>query len=254
MSWLYLNLLVDYYTERRENILQRRINIPVTEGLLQTPTANVGIAKGHGVDISLDYNESWANGLWLSLRGNFTYAVSEFEYYEDVDRTETPWLNRTGRSTTQTWGYVAERLFIDQADVNNSPIQTFSTYGPGDIKYRDINNDGQISFDDQVPIGNPTRPEIVYGFGFSAGYKGFDLSSFFQGLANESFFINPSIIQPFVRNQGGKNALLQVISDDHWSESNPDPKAFWPRLTDRSLANNEATSTWWMRDGSFLRL
>ncbi|WP_076551001.1 SusC/RagA family TonB-linked outer membrane protein [Maribacter ulvicola] len=247
------NFIADYYTENRENILMTRASVPVSMGLLQTPTANVGKAKGYGFDLSLDYNESWTNGLWLSLRGNFTYAVSEFEYYEDVDRSETPWLNRTGYPTTQTWGYVAERLFIDQADVDNSPIQTFGSYGPGDIKYRDINLDGKISFDDQVAIGNPTRPEIVYGFGFSGGYKGFDISSFFQGLANESFFIQSSTIQPFVRNDGGKNALLKVIADDHWSESNPDPKAFWPRLTDRSLENNQKTSTWWMRDGAFLR-
>ncbi len=245
---------IDYYTERRENILQARSTIPVTVGLVQTPTANVGVAKGYGVDMSLDYNKSWINGAWLSLRGNFTYAVSEYEFYEDVDRSETPWLDRTGRSTSQTWGYVAERLFIDDEDVANSPLQTFGQYGPGDIKYRDINNDGVIGFDDQVPIGNPTRPEIVYGFGFSGGWKNWDLSAFFQGLANESFFINASTIQPFIRNQGGKNALLQVIADDHWSLENPDPKAFWPRLTDRSLANNEVTSTWWMRDGAFLRM
>ncbi|MCK0158293.1 TonB-dependent receptor [Cellulophaga sp. F20128] len=248
------NVIAEYFTERRDNILQARSTVPVTLGLQNTPIANVGKAKGSGVDLSLDYNNSWHNGLWLSLRGNFTYARTKFAFYEDVDRSETPWLNRTGLSTSQTLGYVAERLFIDQADVDNSPIQNFSTYGPGDIKYRDINNDGVIGFDDQVPIGNPTRPEIIYGFGFSAGYKGFDISAFFQGLANESFFINTSMIQPFIRNQGGKNALLQVIADDHWSESNPDPKAFWPRLTDQSLENNEITSTWWMRDGSFLRL
>lgn len=247
-------VILDYYTEERENILQSRVNIPVTMGLENTPTANVGIAKGYGIDASLEYNKNFGNGFWLNLRGNFTYAVSEYKYFEDVDRSETPWLDRTGRSTTQQWGYVAERLFIDQADVDNSPIQSISEYGPGDIKYRDINGDGKISSDDRVAIGNPTRPEIIYGFGFSAGYKGFDISSFFQGLDNESFFINSGHIQPFVRNGGGKNTLLKVIADDHWSESNPDPQAFWPRLTDQAIKNNEVTSTWWMRDGAFLRL
>ena len=247
-------VIVDYYTEERKNILQDRINIPVTMGLEQTPTANVGVAKGYGIDASLEYNKNFGNGLWLSLRGNFTYAVSEYKYFEDVDMSETPWLDRTGRSTTQQWGYVAERLFIDQSEVDNSPVQSFSSYGAGDIKYRDINGDGKISFDDKVAIGNPTRPEIIYGFGFSAGYKGFDISSFFQGIGNESFFIDSNQIQPFVRNDGGKNTLLSVIADDHWSESNPDPKAFWPGLSDESIKNNEVMSTWWMRDGSFLRL
>ncbi len=248
------HLMADYYTEHRTDILMRRATIPVTMGLVQTPTTNVGEAKGYGVDLSLDYNHSWANGAWMSLRGNFTYAVSNFEYYEDVDRSKTPWLDKTGHSTSQTWGYVAERLFIDESDVNNSPIQTFSEYGPGDIKYRDINNDGKINFDDQAAIGHPTRPEIIYGFGFSCGYKGFDLSCFFQGLANESFFIDTYTMQPFVQNAGGKNALLEVIANDHWSESNPDSHAFWPKLTDRSLYNNQVTSTWWMRNGAFLRM
>ena len=254
-------LQVDYFTEKRENILQERVNTPVTQGLLSTPVANVGIVKGHGVDASLDFNKTWPNGTWLSLRGNFTFARSEIVFREDIDRSETPWLDRTGQSAAQSYGYVAERLFIDQADVDNSPVQTFGPYGAGDIKYKDINNDGVIGFDDQVPIGNPTTPEIIYGFGFSGGLKNWDLSAFFQGLANESFFIDvsstpdsPDHINPFVRNRDGKNALLQVIADDHWSLSNQDPKAFWPRLTDELRPNNTQTSTWWMRDGAFLRL
>ncbi|MCT4586309.1 MAG: TonB-dependent receptor [Carboxylicivirga sp.] len=257
------HVMADYYTEYRTDILMRRANVPSTMGLLATPVANVGEAKGHGVDISLDYNHSWASGLWLSMRGNFTYAVSEFEYYEDVNREETPWLDKTGQAIHQSWGYVAERLFVDEADVANSPQQLLGEYGPGDIKYRDINGDGKITFDDQVPIGHPTHPEIVYGFGFSAGYKGFDVSCFFQGLANESFFISASTIQPFVTGsykikdnvyRFGKNALLDVIADDHWSADNPDPYAFWPKLSDERNINNELRSTWWMRDGSFLRL
>ncbi len=255
------HLAVDYYTEHRTDILMERKSIPKTMGLLAIPTANVGEAKGHGIDGSLDFNHSWSNGAWLSLRGNFTYAVSNFEYYEDVDRTETPWLQRNGRSTTQTWGYIAERLFIDDNDVRNSADQTFGQYGAGDIKYKDINKDGKITALDQVAIGNPRRPEIVYGFGFSGGYKGFDFSAFFQGIANESFFINAEQIQPFVEydveNARGtfyKNGLLQAIADDHWTLENQDPNAMWPRLSDRKADNNIQASNWWMRDGSFMRL
>jgi hypothetical protein len=110
-----------------------------------------------------------------------------------------------------------------------------------------------------VPIGYPTEPEIIYGFGLSSGYKGFDLSCFFQGLANESFWINATSTAPFLDTDNNndvvsKNALLQVYADSYWSEDNRDLFALWPRLSDRPIENNMVRSTWFMRDGSFLRL
>jgi hypothetical protein len=124
----------------------------------------------------------------------------------------------------------------------------------GDIKYRDMNGDGAISEADRVPIGLPTTPEIVYGFGGTVGYKRFDFSAFFQGEARTSFFINAENISPFVINGGAQNGLLEVIANDYWSEDNRDLYAFWPRLSDYFVENNNQTSTWWMRNGSFLRL
>ncbi|TKG93811.1 SusC/RagA family TonB-linked outer membrane protein [Puteibacter caeruleilacunae] len=253
------DISVDFYTEHRSNILMSRADIPPTMGLQATPKTNVGEAKGRGIDFSVDYNHSFNSDFWVTGRANFTYAISEYEVYEEVDNTDTPWLTHKGQSTSQTWGLVAERLFIDEYDVQNSPKQTFSEYGAGDIKYRDINGDGQITSLDKVPIGHPTRPEIIFGFGFSAGYKGFDFSCFFQGLANESFWIDAKKTAPFVDtdddgNVISKNALLKVYADNHWSENNRDNHALWPRLSDKVLSNNTQTSTWFMRDGSFLRL
>ena len=117
-------------------------------------------------------------------------------------------------------------------------------------KYKDINNDGQITDDDQVPLGFPTTPEINYGFGLSVGWKGFDLSAFFQGRDRVSFFINAGSISPFV---GYKNAM-QIIADDHWSPDNPVSDAFWPRLSATNNANNTQQSTWWIRNGAILRM
>ena len=121
---------------------------------------------------------------------------------------------------------------------------------PGDIKYKDVNNDGFINELDQTAIGKPNVPEIVYGFGFSAVYKNFDFSVFMQGVARSSFSINPGEISPFVNE---RNAL-SIIADNHWSENNPNPNAFWPRLSTFQIDNNEKPSTWWLRDGDFLRL
>jgi hypothetical protein len=144
-------------------------------------------------------------------------------------------------------------LFVDAEEVANSPTQ-FGEYTGGDIKYRDVNGDGVITENDMVPIGHPQIPEIVYGFGGTIGYKNFDISAFFQGSARSSFFINPQNISPFVINGGAQNGLLDVIAQDHWSEENRDPYAFWPRMSQTFVENNNQSSTWWMRDGSFLRL
>jgi hypothetical protein len=164
-----------------------------------------------------------------------------------------------GQSLSQAYGYIAERLFLDDAEAQNSPTQQLgSTYRGGDIKYLDVNRDGRITGADRVPIGYPTNPEIIYGFGLSTGYKGWDISLFFQGLARESFWIrtttelNPTrySTEPFQND----TQLLKAYADSHWSEDNQDLYAIWPRFSPITVANNTAQSTWFMRNGSFLRL
>lgn len=254
-----LEIQADYYREHRTNILMNRSDIPTTMGLQATPQTNVGEAKGQGFDISADYQHSVTKNFWVTGRANFTYAKAKYEVYEEVDNTLTPWLSRIGQPISQTWGYVAERLFVDNYEVMNSPVQTFGEYMGGDIKYRDVNKDGQINSLDRVPIGYPTQPEIIYGFGVSTGYNGFDFSCFFQGLARESFWLNAYNTAPFIDTDGNssiesKNALLGIYAENHFSEDNPDIYALWPRLSNRHIENNTQTSTWFMRDGSFLRL
>ncbi len=254
-----LDIQLDYYTEHRSNILMARADIPTSMGLQATPRTNVGEANGSGIDLSADYQYSINKDLWITGRANFTYATAKYRVYEEVDNTLTPWLSRIGQPISQTWGYIAERLFVDDYEVINSPRQTFGEYMGGDIKYRDVNKDGEINSLDRVPIGYPTQPEIIYGFGISTGFKNFDLSCFFQGLARESFWIDAYETAPFIDTDGNsniasKNALLQAYADQHFSDNNPDIYALWPRLADRHISNNTQTSTWFMRDGSFLRL
>jgi len=247
-------LQVDYFHEHRRNIYWPRQYTPMTMGLTANISSNIGEAKSKGIDISLDYNHSINNDLWVTSRVNFTYATNEVLQNGEPDY-EYEYMSRIGHPINQQWGYVAERLFIDYYDLINSPMQfnqstSGSEYLPGDIKYVDINNDGQIDNRDMVPIGFPQVPEIVFGAGASMGYKGFDLSFFLQGVARESFFIDPTVIAPFINE---RNAL-QVITENHWSEDNPDPYAFWPRMSTMQVMNNDVSSTWWLRNGSFLRL
>lgn len=247
-----LTLLADYFTERRENILMSRADIPHTMGLRSIPDANVGVAEGKGFEVELKYQKNFNKDLWTVVNGNFTYATARYKEVEEPDYSDAPWRSLVGHKLNQPRGYIAERLFIDDADVNNSPRQDLGVYGAGDIKYKDINNDGIINADDMVPIGHPFVPEVIFGSGFSFGYKGLDLSCFFQGSLRSSFFIDPAAITPFINN--GQRALLQYIADDHWSENNRNIYAFWPRLSAYQMPNNNVRSTHWLRDGSFVRL
>lgn len=249
-----VNILVDFYKERRSNILMTRNTIPSTMGLNASVQANVGEAEGKGVDLSLDYTKTFQHKMWLQIRGNFTYATSKLLVNEEP-RYPEPSRYRVGHSLSQTFGLIAERLFVDDKEVANSPEQNFGQQVMGgDIKYRDVNGDGKITDADYVPIGLPTTPEITYGIGFSFGYHQWDLSCFFQGSARSSFWVSPESISPFVLNGGGQHGLLSAIAEDHWSEEDRNLYSFWPRLSDYFVNNNNQSSTWWMRSGDFLRL
>lgn len=264
--WSKLDIIAEYFTEHRYNILMTRATIPKTMGLQGTtkPKANVGEANSKSYELQLDYNNAINKNLYIGVRGNFTYARNKYRAYEEEVK-DYPWEYKVGQSTAQQWGYIAERLFVDDEEVRSSPIQNFGKTRGGDIKYRDINGDGIINDFDQVPIGFPTRPEIIYGFGVSLTYKGFDVNAFFQGSARSSFWIDASATAPFVsyRKDGNdlpgyklQNQLLKAYADNHWSEQNRDLYALWPRLnpTLSENANNLQSSTWFMRNGAFLRI
>lgn len=254
-----LDLQVDFFKDKRSNILISRSDLPKTAGLLSSVKANAGELESHGVDIILDYNKSFSNGLWITSHNTFTYATNKVTKYDEpnYDALGTPWRSRIGQTWNQSWGFVAERLFIDDQDIANSPTQSFGKVMAGDIKYKDINKDGKVDYDDMVPIGYPTVPEINYGFGISAGYKIFDFSCFFQGTGRRSLWISPVNCSPFVDPnsgiKGASNLVLQDIADSYWSEDNRNIYALWPRLSTTRVSNNEQSSTWYMRDGSFLR-
>ena len=250
------HLTTEVYQENRDDILQTRASTPASMGLASQPQANLGKAMGRGVDVELDYNRTFANRSWLQIRGNLTFAKSKYLVLEEYTYPDAPWKSKVGYSLSQQWGYMADYLFIDDAEVANAPTQ-FGEYMAGDIKYHDINKDGVINELDQVPIGYPTSPELIYGFGFSYGIKGFDLSVFFQGLGRESFWIDYTKVSPFYSTMdgfAGNNQLARFIADSHWSEDNRDPYAVWPRLSTASVSNNNVRNTWFMREGSFLRL
>jgi len=210
-----LNLQVDYFTEHRSQIYMQRDYIPESMGLTTGISSNLGEVKSKGVDASIDYNQAFSSGLYISGRANFTYATNEV-IVNGEPSYEFANLSRIGHPVNQPFGLIAERLFIDAEDIANSPEQfngfssSSNAYLPGDIKYTDLNGDGVVNENDMTAIGSPQVPEIIYGFGISAGYRDFDLSIFMQGAAKVSFFINPNDISPFVNE---RNALSVIANN-----------------------------------------
>ncbi|SFK89876.1 SusC/RagA family TonB-linked outer membrane protein [Proteiniphilum acetatigenes] len=247
-----VDLMIDYFTEHRKKIYMVRVDMPAEIGLSANNSGNIGEVKSHGIDASIDINHFFnqRTNTWIQGRANFTYATNKVLVYSEP-YYKYPYLSRIGYPVDQQWGYVAGGIFFDEEEINNYPRQSFGVAPKvGDLRYIDINSDGQIDSNDRVPIGTPTVPEILYGFGFSFGHRAFDISFFFQGSAKSSFFIDPTFVQPFIGNRN----ILQVIADDYWSKDNPNPQAFWPRLSTGNVSNNTQLSNWWLRNGDFLRL
>ncbi|MCM1031927.1 MAG: TonB-dependent receptor [Oscillibacter sp.] len=252
-----VNLVLDVFKEKREGIFMKLQTVPTFLGTGNTDVyGNLGKVDNEGLDFSIDYQHSFGNGLSMQWKGTFTYAHNTVKLYNEAPYKEYPNLSRVGHSVNSLRGYVADRLFIDDAEVANSPEQLISgNVRGGDIKYIDQPNamgeyDNQITTNDQQFMGNPSVPEIVYGFGPSFQYKGFDFSFFFQGAAKTSFFI--SGFHPF--GTSSTRNVLKFVGDNYWSENNQNIYAKYPRLSKQDHANNTANSSFWLRNGNFLKL
>lgn len=248
-----LKVQADLFKDVRDQIYLERQNFPATAGMEAAISGNVGKVDSWGYEGSIDYQYIAPKNWWLTSRANFTFATNKYVELDEKDFADE-YLKRKGHSINQWWGLIAERLFVDEAEIFNSPKQDFGRYQAGDIKYKDVNGDGVVNDNDRVPIGLPTVPEIQYGFGMSGGYKNFDLSFFFQGNARVSLFINPGTSDNGIAPFANRRNALTIIAEDYWSETNPNVHAFWPRLSVDPLPNNTQTSTWWLRNGAFLRL
>ena len=253
-----VNLNFDVFKEIRSKIYMQKVNtLPDFIGTGETKIyENSGKMKNVGFDIALDYNKQITKDFFLSFKGTLTYAHNTILERDEPPFQLYPNLSSVGYSRGQHLVYVADGLFRDQADVDSHAEQTLGYIPqPGDIKYVDQpdangNCDGIINTNDRVYMGYPEDPEIVYGFGPSMKYKNWDFSFFFQGAARTSILM--SDFHPF-----GKNAtrgVMKFIADDYWSESNPNPNAAYPRLTRDTNANNTVNSSYWLRNGAFLKL
>ena len=245
-----LSLIVDFFKERRENQFISRGVVPNYIGLANTPIGNLGIVENKGIDGTLQYDTQLGSNWSLNLRANVTFNKDKVIENDQAPKA-FPWLEQRGLNilASTRFGYIAEKLFDSQEEINASPTQ-FGTLMPGDIKYKDLNGDGKIDSFDQTNIGRGDIPSTTYGAGFSLTFKNFDFGVFFQGQHNADILLGI----PSFANSGGLGNMLAVATD-RWTPSNPSQNVVYPRLSYGGTNNNNyQNSTWWLRDVSFIRL
>ena len=248
----------DYFNYKRDRILLQRASFPSIMGYQGVkPWVNMGKVDNHGFELSVNWIKRLTKDLSIDLRGNFTYTENNLVYKDEPDYPYT-WQVETGKPLGATYGWIADGLFADQADIDNHADQSYfgSKVMPGDIKYRDVNGDGSINDQDRVmlsPYG--TNPRIQYGFGVSVQWRNFDLSVFFNGSAKRRIMLDPAQLQPFNQMWTADRNLMTWIADSHWTESGNNTNVAWPRLgtLQAQYENNLNASSFWMKNGDFLR-
>ncbi|MDR2086825.1 MAG: TonB-dependent receptor [Dysgonamonadaceae bacterium] len=250
-----LSFQIDFFKEHRENIFLQRQAVPTYIGIVTLPYGNLGVIDNRGFEVTTDLTRKFGN--WIVMfKGNFSF--NQNEYVED-DTPQKPYdyLNSRGHSLETKFGYICDG-FYTQEDIDDSNVAKPKgiVVKPGDLKYRNLNpqSDNVIDASDKTYIGYPSIPQIVYGFGGTIGWKNWTLGAFFQGVSRRTLSLSATDFKPFT--DGAAKGNLYANITERWTPDNPRQDALWPRLDYGLTSNSEnyATSTFWLRDGSYLRL
>lgn len=249
---------LDYFDDKREGIYMQRNFLPEMVGLESNPKANVGAVRSQGFDGRIVFKQK-VGTVDMTVRGNMTYSKNQV-LERDEENSVYSYQMQRGYRVDQTRGLIALGLFKDYDDIRNSPAQQFGVYQPGDIKYKDVNGDGVINDGDMVAVGATRRPNLIYGAGVSAKWKGIDVNIHFQGAGKSTFFINGKTVYAFDQGEWG-NLLQKLVNENRWISSEisgdistEDTNATYPRLSFGGNENNYRNSTFWLKNGAYLRL
>ncbi|MBR1505808.1 MAG: SusC/RagA family TonB-linked outer membrane protein [Prevotella sp.] len=243
-----LDITLDIYKQHRTDIWVSAAGKYSSVLGMTAPYENAGVVDSKGLELGLDYNKTFGE-VAVNVGGNLTLTSNKIKEQLEEPRLYSN-LRQTGNPVGQIYGLEAIGFFRDAADIANSPVQTFSTVKPGDIKYRDINGDNVIDANDVVAIGNNgTVPGVYYNFHLGAEWKGLGIYAMFQGVGKYTANLNTkSMYWPLINN----TTISQYAYDNRWTPENQNAK--FPRLSSQSNANNYRNSTLWLADRSFLKL
>ncbi|WP_239056986.1 TonB-dependent receptor [Paludibacter sp. 221] len=258
-----LRIQADYFYESRQGIFLQRAGLQNYVGLTTNPYVNIGETMNQGFDTNVEYNQKIGE-VFLTGRVNFTYNKNKLLNNDEPD-WEYKYQNTIGRpfgsgGSAQPLGLIALGLFESDEEIANSPQQMYGEYRVGDIKYQDVNGDGKVDTYDRVAIGYTNLPEITYGFGVTAEWKGIDVNVFFQGISHISFFTGGTSMRPFSSGNIERSAINADLWGNTWMSTNTpeeNANAKYPRLSYGSgtgSSNNSQNSTWNLQNGSFMRL
>lgn len=250
-----IRLSADWFYEHRDGILLKRGTIPDIMGAQwgDTPWANIGIMENRGVDANFEAHHTFDSGFYIKADANFTFARNKI-IEDDTAHTFYDYQNTRGRSAGLPLGYIAEGLFQSQEEIDNSPKQELGSYTVGDVKYRDLNNDGVINAYDRTFLGYARTPEIMYGFGAAMAYKGFDLALHFTGAAHTSILIDEASMWPFKLDYPGYNVLHEYYDNRFIPGAADNSKAKYPVVHNGTSSNNFQISSLYLHDASYLKL
>lgn len=243
-----LDITADVFYDHRKNILIESGGLISNVLGANKPLLSEGIVDNKGIELGINFHNNKAQFIYY-VSANAAYVRNKImkmgEVYQPYD-----YLSRTGRSIGQAFGMEAIGFFKDQNDIDNSPSQTFSEVKPGDVKYKDQNNDGIINAYDEKALGNTTaNPELYYGASFGMEYKGFGINAAFQGIANKTLYLNTSsVFWPLMGNN-----TIAASSDHHWTPATAETASL-PRLSTLGNDNNYRPNSIWLVNGSYLKL
>jgi TonB-linked SusC/RagA family outer membrane protein len=241
-----LGFSFEYYNNTYYDLLMQRGRSIAMIGN-DYPNENIGRNRNMGFETRLSWQQiGTAFQYFVAL--NVTVQRSEVLFMDEVDRPYD-WMKRTGQRVGQAFGYIAEGLFKDQTEINNSATTVGYTPQPGDIKYKDLNNDGVIDQFDVAPIGNKV-PSSFFGFSLGAQWKGFDVSALVQGAWNRDVALGGVNIWAF---QNGGSGQAYAHNLDRWTPATA-ATATQPRLNIGNNPNNQVFSSFWLKKGDYLRL
>ena len=249
--WKGFTATAEYFYDRRTNILKSNNLVSDMLGV-SVPSTNVGEREMSGVEFSLGWNrrhKDFAYYVNANVAFNDSKIIEDGEAYQPYD-----YMYRKGHKIGQLFGLEAIGYFHDEAEIAESPEQTFSTVRPGDIKYKDQNGDKKIDSYDFVPIGKSTSvPDIYYGLNLGFEYKGVGLDLNFNGISGLTKQLNVASVHQPLKNNNTNIATWYLKDRVRWTENTKDT-ANLPRLSTLSNSNNYQTSTQWIEDGSFFKL